>query len=573
MERLSQASDALSYDGGWLCPTPADRVRLVEMSPAVRRARLLAGLFAGVGVFALVPWLGWVPVAVFALVPGPLLLLDRLLARARRPERFVAASLSLHTCLILVGVSITGGVHSPLLPWVAIPIVTAAARFRLPVFLVGSLLATLALVLAATPAGLAHDPAPLIGVVVLLSALVVVQQPLLDAERRWRRARCELQEAHDELAALATTDFLTTLPNHRAMVLAIDHELERRTRYGRQFALCFLDLDNFKEFNDALGHAAGDGALRETAEVIRGSARGVDIVGRWGGEEFIVLLPETDSAGALDAAERIRAAIARHSFASAQGAHLTCSIGVAVCPGDGSDRDTLLSGADQAMYASKRLGRNQVIAASDRAAAALAADADAVHRDGHLLFGAVEALVALVDARDRYTAAHSTEVANLCRQAALALGCDANEAHVIGLAARLHDIGKVAVPDAVLTKRGRLDSDEWELIRRHPMIGADIAGRIPALCDALPLIRGHHERFDGCGYPDGLAGDQIPLGARIISVADAFSAMITDRPYRSGIPAAHALEELQRHAGTQFDPRVVDAVLPLTSAYTRRRAA
>ncbi len=137
------------YRGGWLCPTSADRVRSTDMSPAVRRARLLAGLFCGVGVLALVPWIGGGPLAVFALVPGPLVVLDRLLGRARRPERVVAASLSLHTTLIVTGVGISGGVHSPLLPWVAIPVVTAAARFRLPVFLTGSVLATTALVLAA----------------------------------------------------------------------------------------------------------------------------------------------------------------------------------------------------------------------------------------------------------------------------------------------------------------------------------------------------------------------------------------------------------------------------------------
>ena len=178
------------YQGGWLCPAKSDRVRLTDMNPAVRRARLLAGLFCGLGVLAMAPWIGWWPLAIFALVPAPLIGLDRLMATAARPERLVAASLSLHSTLLLVGVAITGGIHSPLLPWIAIPVVTAAARFRLPVFLTGAILATAALIgttAAGSPQALLHDPAPLLGIVVLLGALVVAQQPLLDAEFRWRQ--------------------------------------------------------------------------------------------------------------------------------------------------------------------------------------------------------------------------------------------------------------------------------------------------------------------------------------------------------------------------------------------------
>ena len=178
------------YVGGWLCPTKADLVRLTDMSPEVRRARLLAGLFCGLGVLFMIPWVGWWPLAVFGLAPVPLLGLDRLLRASERPERLVATSLLLHTGLILAGVALSGGVRSPLLPWVAIPVVTAAARFRLPVFLVGAAVATaglLAAAVVASPAALGHDPAPVIGIVILLSTLVVAQQPLLNAELRWRR--------------------------------------------------------------------------------------------------------------------------------------------------------------------------------------------------------------------------------------------------------------------------------------------------------------------------------------------------------------------------------------------------
>ncbi len=397
----------------------------------------------------------------------------------------------------------------------------------------------------------------------LLVALVCARQlaaqsELLDVQR-------ELQCARDELAALATTDALTGLPNHRALVTAIDHELERSARSEQRFALAFLDLDHFKALNDTLGHAAGDSALHETAQLIKSTSRGVDAVGRWGGEEFVVLLPDADTAEALQAAERIRAAIARHQFNLGQGAHLTCSIGVAAWPTDGVDRDTLVRGADRAMYAAKQLGRNQVIAASDHTAAVLAADAAISGREEQALLGAVEALAAVVDARDSYVGAHSADVAVLSQRLALTLGCDANQTHLVGLAARLHDVGKVGVPDVILNKPGRLTDDEWQLIQQHPAVGADIAGRIPRLRSITPLIKGHHERYDGTGYPDRLAREAIPLGARIICAADAYSAMITDRPYRSGRGSAEALKELRRCAGTQFDPRIVEALAQIVA--------
>ena len=283
----------------------------------------------------------------------------------------------------------------------------------------------------------------------------------------------ESARLRDELQRQATHDVLTGLPNHRALIGAIDHELERTRRNSRRFALAFIDLDHFKTLNDTLGHAGGDGALRETAQIIKATLRAVDIAGRWGGDEFVVLLPETDTAGALKAAERIRAAIAQHRFECAGGAHLTCTVGVATQPDDGLDRDTLVASADRAMYTAKQLGRNQVIKAGDEAAAALAADASYRGHEEQALLGAVEALAAAVDARDSYTAAHSVTVAALAQRIALRLGCDAGQTHLIGLAARLHDVGKVAIPDAILNKPARLTEKEWQLIRQHPEIGAD----------------------------------------------------------------------------------------------------
>ena len=393
---------------------------------------------------------------------------------------------------------------------------------------------------------------------VVLVALVAARQ--LAAQSELIDVQRELQIAHDELSALATTDALTGLPNHRALVAELDRETERSRRSGRHCAIAFIDIDHFKALNDTLGHAVGDAALRECAQIMRSVLRGIDTAGRWGGEEFVVLLPETDSAGALEAAQRIRTSIARHRFGSALGAHLTCSIGVAILPDDGTTRDTLVRKADRAMYAAKQLGRNQVVAACDDAASAVLLGGAASSRDEQSVIGAVEALAAIVDVRDSYTAAHSADVAVLSRRVALMLGCDANETHLIGLAARLHDIGKIAVPDEILSKPGKLTSAEWQLIREHPGVGADIVSRIPRLRPIAPMIRGHHERFDGTGYPDRLAGEEIPLGARIICAADAYNAMITTRPYGTVRSPSEALEELERCAGSQFDRRIVDVL-------------
>jgi HD-GYP domain-containing protein (c-di-GMP phosphodiesterase class II) len=183
-----------------------------------------------------------------------------------------------------------------------------------------------------------------------------------------------------------------------------------------------------------------------------------------------------------------------------------------------------------------------------------------------VLKGAVEALAMLVDARDHYTGAHTDEVANLSIRIALTLGLDSSDAHEIGLAGKLHDIGKVAVPDAMLRKPTGLTPEEWAVMRRHPIVGAGVVRRIPTLGLLAPAIRGHHEHWDGSGYPDGLCGTEIPLAARIVAVADAYGAITTERPYRAASSPEWALAEIRRCAGTQFDPRVVAALERLLEA-------
>ena len=384
-----------------------------------------------------------------------------------------------------------------------------------------------------------------------------------------------VEAANQRLAALATTDALTELPNHQTLISALDREIERTQRYGRHCALLFMDLDYFKALNDGYGHQTGDIVLKEFAGVARNSLRGVDILGRWGGEEFMAILPETGREAAIAAAEHVRASIAAFSFTAGGGSHITCSLGVAVYKFDGEDRDSLIAAADLAMYAAKSLGRNQVRGAGDPAVEALTAEAPRNSREDASLTGTVEALAALVEARgmaEHVVAADATsrDVSHIAIQLALMSGLSAAEARMVGMAGRLYDIGKVGVPDAVLRKPGTLTKEEWAIVRKHPIIGELVLTRVPALRALAPLVRSHHERWDGRGYPDKLSGEAIPLGARIISVASAFRGMTTVRPYRVARDFDSALAELKRCAGSQFDPTVVDAFERLMELESQR---
>jgi diguanylate cyclase (GGDEF)-like protein len=350
------------YVGGWLCPTKTDLVRLVDMGPAVRRARILAGAFCGIGVAAMVPWLGWWPLAVFGLAPVPLLGLDRLLRRVERPERLIAASLCLHAALILLGAAISGGLHSPLLPWVAIPVVTAAARFRLPVFLVGAVLATFGLVIVAvlgSPHLLEHNPTPLLGLIVLLGALVVAQQPVLNAELRWRRD--------------AVLDPLTGLLNRQGLQGRFLEVAEQARLTEAPVALVMCDLDGFKSLNDQHGHACGDAVLKDVAYVLRKELRSFELLYRVGGEELLLVLPGAGLRAGCNVAEHVRASIERSEPA---GLHVTVSVGVCSAAGEDIEFGPMFEAADRALYEAKRSGRNRVayVATVGSERALLAAD-------------------------------------------------------------------------------------------------------------------------------------------------------------------------------------------------------
>ena len=381
-----------------------------------------------------------------------------------------------------------------------------------------------------------------------------------------------LHLANARLEGLATTDLLTGLPNHRAMASLLESEVRRARRHGRHFGVLFFDIDHFKSINDFGGHAAGDAALQQFAALVRGRLRAVDFFGRWGGEEFVAVLPETDEAGALVVAEQMCAAVAASVFEIGGELRMTCSIGVAAYRADGqadgaeggaAGHEALLTAADQAMYAAKRLGRNQVRAAGDPAVGGLlAGDQDSASREDIALAGAVEALTTLARMRD---GSSREGAALLAVRLAQALGLTGAEARLIGLAARLHDIGLLALPDVLLQTSAPLGAGEQDLLHTHPQISARVVSHIPGLRTLTPLILAHHERWDGDGYPDGLAGEQIPIGARIIAVADAFCALTSGQSSSQALEPAPALGELRRGAGGRFDPTIVEALAMLIS--------
>jgi two-component system cell cycle response regulator len=359
------------------------------------------------------------------------------------------------------------------------------------------------------------------------------------------------------LAEAARTDALTQLKNRLALDLEIGEQLGSARRAGRRLSILVGDLDHFKYVNDQLGHRAGDRALVRVARILSSHRRAGETVARTGGEEFTLLLPNTSEHDAYLAAERMRTAVAGE-FAS-DPVPLTFSFGVANFPDHGSSADAVIESADQALYAAKALGRNRsIIFAPEGGGRGL----DASHLP--TLLSLTEAL----DIRDAGTANHSRTVARYCVLIAEQLGFEPDHVERVEMAGRLHDIGKVGVPNEVLQKPGPLGAREMAQIRTHPEIGAEVLSG-EGLEDLSGWVIAHHERPDGKGYPNGLTDGEIPVEAKIIAVADAYEAMTADRVYRTGIGPKAARVELLRCSGTQFDSRVTAAFMAVLDSIER----
>lgn len=377
----------------------------------------------------------------------------------------------------------------------------------------------------------------------------------------------------DRMLSEMNTDYLTGLNNHRYFQQRLHEEMISADVHSTELALLMLDLDRFKQINDSFGHVVGDELLRQLAKILTDNLDEKYVAARYGGEEFAIIMPDTDLQTAAQVAENLREAVAQHDFALAPGIHadgmelptswvtMSVSIGVAVYPTHSTEQDGLIMAADIALYQAKHLGRNRVCTYD--------ASLGDGRSDPYQVYAfiqdpsksAIEALAAAVDARDHYTRNHSEHVSHYALQIAEVLHLSPEEKELVQKASLLHDVGKIGVPDYVLNKPSTLTGDEMKFVRAHPSIGEAIVRDSHNLDAILPGILYHHERYDGSGYPEGLAGEEIPLLARIIAVADAFDALTTDRPYRRALPVEQAIEILRQCSGTQFDPAIVEAFI------------
>jgi diguanylate cyclase (GGDEF)-like protein len=352
----------------------------------------------------------------------------------------------------------------------------------------------------------------------------------------------------------AVMDSLTGLHNHRYLHERVSEELGLAAAKGSELSILFVDVDRFKSVNDQFGHSAGDEILRTVAQLVVSCVRRIDVAARYGGDEFAVALIGAGREEASEVAERIRTAVESARLVGPVG-HVTVSVGVATYPGHAGTKAELLEKADWAMYVAKRSGRNRCAIFGEDEGRTLAPAGDAE------LTGYLAAMAQLAERRALYLPEHTEAVTQLAEAVALQMGLGPAAAAGVAEAARLRDIGQLPVADDVLRKTEPLTAGEWESIRAHPRAGCRMLKELTGSTALAEAVLHHHERYDGCGYPDELAAAQIPLSARIVAAASVFGAMLADRPYRQRLQTDEARAELRRCAGSQLDPDVVDALL------------
>ncbi|MGD0454989.1 MAG: diguanylate cyclase [Solirubrobacteraceae bacterium] len=494
--------------GIWLsyvvCGTSAAYLALTWQRP---HRTLIAALFGA----------GFVGAAIVSCLPR-----ERIV-RSRFREAFFLGWSLIDLALIIAATFADGGTGSPLALIFFIPVVFAAMSYPLgSVLVVGGLSIAGYLALAVTVGGASWAYQVQFSVMFACTGAMSVWQA-----RNHDSQRTALME-------VSRADPLTGCLNRRGFEERAVAVLGTAARQDGRGAVLVLDIDHFKQVNDRHGHAAGDELLRWVVATLKCSVRPADAIGRLGGDELAVVFPDIDPVDALESAARLVEALSERA---------PCSVGMAVFPMDGMELEELMRQADVRLYAS-RYGRPERDGASATERLSWAAT-----------------LAHAVDMRMHAEHEHSRAVADHAVSIAARLGWQEDMLGMLRIAATLHDVGKMTVPDRILCKPGRLTADEFELIKGHSLAGADLVGRVEGLELIVPWIRHSHESFDGSGYPDGLAGQAIPQASRIMLVADAFDAITSTRPYRDGLSIAHAREELKRHAGTQFDPQCVDALL------------
>lgn len=397
----------------------------------------------------------------------------------------------------------------------------------------------------------------------------------------------------------ANTDTLTSLYNHRGFQEVLANELSKAKDTNTHLSVVMFDVINISKINRELGHAKGDEVIKTVADKIRQNIRATDSAGRYGGDEIAVIMPETDTKDAKYLAEYITYCLSC-SFVDDVGP-IKVSVGVSTFPDCTLDQEKLLILAEQAMFISQakgyKEGMSAIVSSSDfnfwddvalnsfaevltkrHSQIGINFEEELVHKfnqeeiisHSHLI-EMVTSLAGAIDAKDPYTKGHSTSVARYSEALARAINLPENVVERIKIGAMLHDVGKIGIPESVLKKPGKLTDSEWEIMKQHPVIGADkVIAPNEALRDLIPIVKYHHERLDGSGYPEHLKGNNIPLEARIVSVADAYHALVSDRPYRKGMPIEKACQILKDGAGTQWDADLVRQFISIAPSLTTK---
>lgn len=385
------------------------------------------------------------------------------------------------------------------------------------------------------------------------------------------RLETEVRAAEARLRDWAIRDGLTGLYNHRHFQEVLRRDFASARRYGRPLCALMLDLDHFKRVNDVHGHLTGDAVLRGVAQRLQAVAREVDVIARYGGEEFVLLLPNTDAEGAMQLAERLRTQIGGSPIVhDGLSIDVTVSIGVSCSlDPDAKDGRALLALADKALFSAKLGGRNRLMRAGRHSPVNTAElpiiVADEVEFEARRrVVSALSAVTRLADAKaGRHDPA---QIANMAVAFGTHLALDTAQLEVLRASTLLRDIGRVAVSDTIWSKREALTEVERAAIQAHPVRGAEVLELTGLLTSEARIVRHHHERWDGSGYPDGLAGAQIPRLSRIVALVDGFDGLTCERPWRLGLSERQALLSLRDESGRRFDPNLVDAFVQFAEA-------
>ena len=405
---------------------------------------------------------------------------------------------------------------------------------------------------------------------------------LISKAMKMQQLSVENKELIEKLKGLSLKDVETEVYNHKYLIERLNSELLRAKRYALSISLAMIDVDYFNSINDLYGHAYGDKILKELAKYLKQFVRGMDIVTRYGGEEFVIILPDTDKQSTIRFTERLLSDLEDHIF-DPQGKKLKLKVSIGVANFSEDDPDIseaygLIHLVEKAVSLAKERGGSRLATLNGKEAEEPSDDTQEnidnlkqklskIEKRMHQTFlESIYAFAKTIEAKDFYTGEHCEHMVSLAVSIGKKLNLSEKEMEDLKHAAMLHDLGKIGIPDEILLKKGKLTDGEYDIIRKHPQIGAEIIRHLHFLKDVAPIVLYHHERFDGFGYCSGLKGKEIPLGARIIAIADVYQALTSDRPYRKAYSGEEALKIIKEGSGTQFDPEIVKVFFEIIEA-------